>query len=228
MFHKVLVLTPVTASSLRACTFRSPPEAEEGAGVFGAAGRAAGDPLVIQVQHFRGACSLCGAAPLELWHPPEWGRRYRVGDCGSGKNQRTNTLKYDGWCSKVPSELMWVIPLIRHLRHRVRCPSMPHATSVKVLHMVAHSLHLWRLWKFQQRETHRWLMWQHTHMGLRPCVNPDPLWFNPLPICPPLDGRGAHPTGWHQSQQMVPVQSGCSQRARDPRLHCTQQTLPLL
>ncbi|CAG05884.1 unnamed protein product, partial [Tetraodon nigroviridis] len=43
-----------------------------------------------------------------------------------------------------------------------------------------------------------------------------------------FDGGGARPTGRHQGQQMVPVQSGCSQCSRDPRLHRTQQTLPVL
>lgn len=64
----VMILTPVTLSSCR-----SPTEAEERAGVFGAAVGSAGDPLVVQVQHFRGARPLCGAAPLELWHPPQRG-----------------------------------------------------------------------------------------------------------------------------------------------------------
>lgn len=65
--------------------------------------------------------------------------------------------------------------------------------------------------------------------SLRPRVNPDPCGLLPPqpPICP-SDGRGARATGRHQGQQMVPVQSGCSQRSRDPWLHRTQQTLPVL
>lgn len=50
---------------------RGPPEAEEGSGVLGAAVRSAGDSLVVQVQHLGGARPLCGAAPLELRHPPQ-------------------------------------------------------------------------------------------------------------------------------------------------------------
>lgn len=57
---------------------------------------------------------------------------------------------------------------------------------------------------------------------------PWPLWFSPPPPTCPSDRWGARPTGRHQSQQMVPVQSCCSQRPRDPRIHRSQQTLPLL
>lgn len=70
-----------------ACTFRSPSEAEEGAGVFRAAVGPAGDPLVLEVQHFRGARPLRGAAPLELWHPPKRGRRHRLADRGAGRTR---------------------------------------------------------------------------------------------------------------------------------------------
>lgn len=77
-----------------ACTYRSPAEAEERAGVFGAAIRSAGDPLVVQVQHFRGARTVCGAAPLELWHPPQWGWCHGVADCGTGRNPvKTHSMK---------------------------------------------------------------------------------------------------------------------------------------
>lgn len=76
-----------------ACTFRSPSEAKERASVFGAAVGSAGDPLVLQVQHFCGACPLCGAAPLELWHPPQWRRCHWVADCGTGRNA-PNVQKY--------------------------------------------------------------------------------------------------------------------------------------
>lgn len=134
---------------------------------------------------------------------------------------------------------MWVIPLIRHLGFvslrnvSFTCPSLPHATAVKVLqcadrllHTVAHSSQSQCLWKFgKEKHTDDWcgskLTW-----GCDPAWTLTPVVFSP-PICP-SDCRGARPTGWHQSQQMVPVQSCCSQCPWDPRLHCTQQTLPLL
>lgn len=50
---------------------RSPSEAQEGAGVFGASVGPAGDPLVLEVQHLGGARPLRGAATLELRHPPQ-------------------------------------------------------------------------------------------------------------------------------------------------------------
>lgn len=58
-----------------------------------------------------------------------------------------------------------------------------HATAAKLLLCTAAcgctfltvSLIVW------QWETHRWMMWQHTHMGLWPCVNPDPCGLLPPP-----------------------------------------------
>lgn len=67
--------------------FRSPSQAKERAGVFGAGVRPAGDPLVLQVQHFCGTGPVCGAAPLELWHPPQRGRSHRLGDRGPGRSE---------------------------------------------------------------------------------------------------------------------------------------------
>lgn len=37
----------------------------------------------------------------------------------------------------------------------------------------AHSSQSQCLWKFGKEKTHSWLMWQQTHVGLWPCVNPD-------------------------------------------------------
>lgn len=67
--------------------FRSPSQAKERAGVFGAGVGPAGDPLVLQVQHFCGTGPVCGAAPLELWHPPQRGRSHRLGDRGPGRSE---------------------------------------------------------------------------------------------------------------------------------------------
>lgn len=113
------------------------------------------------------------------------------------------------------------------------CPSVPHATAVKVLHCaeglctLLHIPHCHSVFEsFAKRNTRTTDVATNSHRAVTLC-EPWPLWFSPSPICP-SDCRGACPTGWHQSQQMVPVQSRCSQCPRDPRLHCAQQTLPLL
>lgn len=69
----VVILSAVMLSSSPPVFFRSPSQAKERAGVFGAGVGPAGDPLVLQVQHFCGTGPVCGAAPLELWHPPQRG-----------------------------------------------------------------------------------------------------------------------------------------------------------
>lgn len=77
------MLTWCCALAFPVCA-RSPPEAQEGAGVCGAPIGPAGDPLVVQVQHLGGARPLRGAAALELRHPPQRGRRHRVADHRTG------------------------------------------------------------------------------------------------------------------------------------------------
>lgn len=92
---------------------------------------------------------------------------------------------------------------------------------------VAHSSLSQCLWKFgKEKHTDDWCGNKLTS-GCDPVWTLTPVVCSPPPICP-SDCRGACPTGRHQSQQMVPVQSCCSQCPRDPRLHCSQQTLPLL
>lgn len=89
------------------CIFRSPTKATERAGVFGAGVGPVGDPLVLQVQHFCGTGPVCGAAPLELWHPPQRGRCHRLGDCGSGRS-RQGTPKPRGR-SVLPHQMLLVL-----------------------------------------------------------------------------------------------------------------------
>lgn len=90
----------------------------------------------------------------------------------------------------------------------------------------AHSSQSQCLWKFgKEKRTVDWC-------GSKLTWGCDPAWTLTPVVCSLSiclsDCRGARPTGWHQSQQMVPVQSCCSQCPWDPWLHCTQQTLPLL
>lgn len=130
--------------------------------------------------------------------------------------------------------VMSVILLIRHLgfvkKFSFTCPNMPHATAAKVLYCADRRLHIPHCHgvfeTLAKRNIRMTDVATNSHGAVTLC-EPWPLWFALSPICPP-DCRGACPTGWYKSQQMVPVQSCCCQCPRDPRLHSTQQTLPLL
>lgn len=94
MFHTSGDINPCQCFNILSCTFRSPSEAEERAGVLGAPVRSAGDPLVLQVQHIRGACAVCGATPLELRYSSQWGWCHGVADSRTGRNRYTTQIKY--------------------------------------------------------------------------------------------------------------------------------------
>lgn len=100
-FHTAVILSAVMLSSSPPVFFRSPSQAKERAGVFGAGVGPVGDPLVLQVQHFCGTGFVCGAAPLELWYPPQRGRSHRLGDRGSGRSRGDRLSFHIKCCSDV-------------------------------------------------------------------------------------------------------------------------------
>lgn len=142
----MVILSAVTLSSPPPVFFRSPSQAKERAGVFGAGVGPVGDPLVLQVQHFCGTGPVCGAAPLELWHPPQRGRSHRLGDRGSGRWAQHAEAVRTFRPSTSNAALMSLVLLIGHLGFvslrnlSLACPCAPHAAAGNVLRCCADRL----------------------------------------------------------------------------------------